>query len=349
VLSQFVRSNSHRRYSMQVVVNHSIRTMLALPVERLLGERRPPSSTQRALSMSPDSSRSTSSDMSIDSSNNNNDKGEVRPASIGLSICTTTTDKGAPAKEGGNRYTSSVKGEFSPKGSPLNENLHQESSSSSEIKIEKDDEDELVIVEEADDNNSLCNNNSTCCEQRNNNNTESVNSLEEPPQKKMKLEETKRSHGSELNNNSNSTTTTTIRNAHKTLSFGATARFSISDILRPDFGRIAILQSHEGELLMGNRRHRRKSQASESSQDNGSCNSSRRPSRPSSIKNHSEDSNSSTCTTTSTSTRGGNEVVDDSKVNPAVPAGPLLWPAWVYCTRYSDRPSSGEKNIFLLV
>lgn len=23
---------------------------------------------------------------------------------------------------------------------------------------------------------------------------------------------------------------------------------------------------------------------------------------------------------------------------------PLLWPAWVYCTRYSDRPSSGKKE-----
>jgi hypothetical protein len=22
--------------------------------------------------------------------------------------------------------------------------------------------------------------------------------------------------------------------------------------------------------------------------------------------------------------------------------GPMVWPAWVYCTRYSDRPSSGE-------
>ncbi|CAG5053245.1 unnamed protein product [Parnassius apollo] len=24
--------------------------------------------------------------------------------------------------------------------------------------------------------------------------------------------------------------------------------------------------------------------------------------------------------------------------------GPMVWPAWVYCTRYSDRPSSGELN-----
>jgi hypothetical protein len=23
----------------------------------------------------------------------------------------------------------------------------------------------------------------------------------------------------------------------------------------------------------------------------------------------------------------------------------LLWPAWVYCTRYSDRPSSGKSDL----
>lgn len=27
---------------------------------------------------------------------------------------------------------------------------------------------------------------------------------------------------------------------------------------------------------------------------------------------------------------------------------PMLWPAWVYCTRYSDRPSSGTNSLFLL-
>lgn len=28
--------------------------------------------------------------------------------------------------------------------------------------------------------------------------------------------------------------------------------------------------------------------------------------------------------------------------NPASSNQPMLWPAWVYCTRYSDRPSSGR-------
>ncbi|PIK49305.1 engrailed [Apostichopus japonicus] len=27
----------------------------------------------------------------------------------------------------------------------------------------------------------------------------------------------------------------------------------------------------------------------------------------------------------------------------------LLWPAWVYCTRYSDRPSSGKSIVLLII
>lgn len=36
---------------------------------------------------------------------------------------------------------------------------------------------------------------------------------------------------------------------------------------------------------------------------------------------------------------------DCSQSNARQTNKPMLWPAWVYCTRYSDRPSSG-KNIF---
>lgn len=38
---------------------------------------------------------------------------------------------------------------------------------------------------------------------------------------------------------------------------------------------------------------------------------------------------------------------DCSQSNAAQTKQPTLWPAWVYCTRYSDRPSSG-KNLFSL-
>ncbi|XP_046811347.1 homeobox protein invected-like [Lucilia cuprina] len=49
--------------------------------------------------------------------------------------------------------------------------------------------------------------------------------------------------------------------------------------------------------------------------------------------NSSSKSEESTTTATSTSATGtGN--------------GPIVWPAWVYCTRYSDRPSSGKFNGF---
>lgn len=33
---------------------------------------------------------------------------------------------------------------------------------------------------------------------------------------------------------------------------------------------------------------------------------------------------------------------DSSQASANLGAQPMLWPAWVYCTRYSDRPSSGE-------
>jgi hypothetical protein len=33
---------------------------------------------------------------------------------------------------------------------------------------------------------------------------------------------------------------------------------------------------------------------------------------------------------------------DDKVATPECVKGPQLWPAWVYCTRYSDRPSSGK-------
>lgn len=108
-------------------------------------------------------------------------------------------------------------------------------------------------------------------------------------------------------------------------------KFSIHDILRPDFGQRAITKiqhrrSRRDESHFDNQNNR---------DPNNGIHSPAKRSRPSSVKNHSEDSNSSS------SSHRREEVVDEAKVNPEVPKGPLLWPAWVYCTRYSDRPSSG--------
>ncbi|MBN3308111.1 homeobox protein engrailed-2b-like [Amia ocellicauda] len=35
---------------------------------------------------------------------------------------------------------------------------------------------------------------------------------------------------------------------------------------------------------------------------------------------------------------------DSSQASSTTPSQPMLWPAWVYCTRYSDRPSSGPRS-----
>ncbi|KAK2505364.1 hypothetical protein MC885_008329 [Smutsia gigantea] len=35
---------------------------------------------------------------------------------------------------------------------------------------------------------------------------------------------------------------------------------------------------------------------------------------------------------------------DSSQASASLGAQPMLWPAWVYCTRYSDRPSSGPRS-----
>lgn len=49
----------------------------------------------------------------------------------------------------------------------------------------------------------------------------------------------------------------------------------------------------------------------------------------------------SKCSPIDLSKEGRTEVQNPSPLAPDTQQ-PLLWPAWVYCTRYSDRPSSGE-------
>ena len=130
-------------------------------------------------------------------------------------------------------------------------------------------------------------------------------------------------------------------------------KFSIEDILRPEFGKSAVIKTRPPSSNSNRRCNsivdflpdspssiRSKESLSNNHRNNNDYGQQVSPRqnyhhRPSSIKDHSEDSNSS-CTSRK------EEVVDESKVNPPVPAGPLLWPAWVYCTRYSDRPSSGK-------
>jgi hypothetical protein len=146
----------------------------------------------------------------------------------------------------------------------------------------------------------------------------------------------------------------------------ASLKFSIEDILRPDFGltKFQLLAQHQQQSRHSAKRARSSFPPNTNSNNNNtspgmhdmtmtmtrgssvsvSSSEGHRPYKqgPSSVIYHSEDSNGSCNSKESSRTRMEPEVVDDTKVNPPVPEGPLLWPAWVYCTRYSDRPSSGE-------
>jgi homeobox protein engrailed len=44
----------------------------------------------------------------------------------------------------------------------------------------------------------------------------------------------------------------------------------------------------------------------------------------------------------SSTVSASSSAADDKALTGDSAKGPQLWPAWVYCTRYSDRPSSGE-------
>lgn len=48
---------------------------------------------------------------------------------------------------------------------------------------------------------------------------------------------------------------------------------------------------------------------------------------------------------TDSTENGSTSTLESTKGN----SQPMLWPAWVYCTRYSDRPSSGKNPIIYLV
>ncbi|KAL6104731.1 en2 [Pungitius sinensis] len=41
---------------------------------------------------------------------------------------------------------------------------------------------------------------------------------------------------------------------------------------------------------------------------------------------------------------GGGDRCRSPEAGPAPASKPMLWPAWVYCTRYSDRPSAGPRS-----
>uniref|UniRef100_A0A3Q3RVG2 Homeobox protein engrailed-like n=1 Tax=Mastacembelus armatus TaxID=205130 RepID=A0A3Q3RVG2_9TELE len=130
-----------------------------------------------------------------------------------------------------------------------------------------------------------------------------------------------------------------------------TTNFFIDNILRPDFG---CKKEHDLGL-------RERAQTSSRERVHPVVN---RPSltrTPCQDSNCSSDSTSSSVSSTSLTTpkkssgSGGGAtaaaentssslVVLNGTGAPTPETQPLLWPAWVYCTRYSDRPSSGPRT-----
>ncbi|XP_059471466.1 homeobox protein engrailed-1a-like isoform X2 [Neocloeon triangulifer] len=117
-------------------------------------------------------------------------------------------------------------------------------------------------------------------------------------------------------------------------------KFSIDNILRPEFGRLlpvvgapvaASAGKNNAKCDKGKKKNKdlmRMLPPSGKSPESSSG-----AATPSQPINLSAKDNSASSTPTSPSTPG------------STPSGqPMLWPAWVYCTRYSDRPSSGPRS-----
>lgn len=108
-------------------------------------------------------------------------------------------------------------------------------------------------------------------------------------------------------------------------------KFSIDNILKPEFGKQA------GNGIRGGA-----SDTSGSPPTFGTTPSPLASPRSISAGQHgigSRNSTSDSLLSTINAANHGNQVAPA-----APPATPSLWPAWVYCTRYSDRPSSGKRK-----
>ncbi|XP_059471274.1 homeobox protein engrailed-1a-like [Neocloeon triangulifer] len=128
-------------------------------------------------------------------------------------------------------------------------------------------------------------------------------------------------------------------------------RFSVSNILRPEFGRRAVEECRLRTHVDSGR-----SRSSRCSSVDGDCRSftsspilHHRPCSPPPRKRvalhlddsdkHSNGDASSVCS----SSRPASSL-EEKLADPPVPKEQTMWPAWVFCTRYSDRPSSGPRS-----
>ncbi|XP_070536857.1 homeobox protein engrailed-1-B-like isoform X2 [Ptychodera flava] len=94
--------------------------------------------------------------------------------------------------------------------------------------------------------------------------------------------------------------------------------FSIETILRPDFGRktVQLTNTHQVDSAFQPTRAYQAASPRQNSHDNST--------------------NRKTVNSENNQKDSDKKKIDEQKS--------LLWPAWVYCTRYSDRPSSGPRS-----
>ncbi|XP_063076388.1 homeobox protein engrailed-2b [Engraulis encrasicolus] len=120
--------------------------------------------------------------------------------------------------------------------------------------------------------------------------------------------------------------------------------FFIDNILRPDFGRRKEgALNRESSIRRGRENHSsgfRLGHVEGTVAEEGTSN-------PSSI-NGAKKVNIAEEESLKPREESGNQCIssdsDSSQTNSSPSSQPLLWPAWVYCTRYSDRPSSGPRS-----
>jgi hypothetical protein len=128
-------------------------------------------------------------------------------------------------------------------------------------------------------------------------------------------------------------------------------RFSVSNILRPEFGRRAVeeykLRAHIDSA---------RSKSSRCSSADGECRSftsspllhlhhrptasSPPPRKRVSLDDSDKHSNGDASSVCSSSRPASS--LEEKLADPPLPKDQGMWPAWVFCTRYSDRPSSGK-------
>ncbi|KAE8595690.1 hypothetical protein XENTR_v10015844 [Xenopus tropicalis] len=121
--------------------------------------------------------------------------------------------------------------------------------------------------------------------------------------------------------------------------------FFIDNILRPEFGRRKEGISHQDELFSG--RDSGALSGAESAHHRANATEGAGGSKAITLTG---DKKSDIAMEESLKSRGHNgdhslsSDSDSSQASSKTSQQPMLWPAWVYCTRYSDRPSSGPRS-----